>query len=405
MRGLEVIRLPIGDWTLNPYGPYVGCTDGADKWIDWFYDTAAKYNIKVLMDVHAMKGSQNGYDNSGHASDFKWITETNFTHWPIQAARWFGDWNHDTYSYNHINFQGFAWGLKVHEALLQRWGAHSAFYAFEPINEPQFNPLIQQLQDWYRQSRKLVQKYTANAWFVMHNAGNNDFMVWNSMFRDDDMDKVAIDVHHYQAFMNPPNFKTTQDSCDEYETSISAIVDQLKYPVWLGEWSLATDVCAHWLGGFNDANTHAQYKCSKIPCPYSYMENYSHDFNRTKDILGPFGDEQFVMQANIQNGMCTSDSTELFKFADIKTIARCALDTFDKHLAVQMIWTAHNEIEAKWDYVSAWDLGWINTTAIPENQTLGFNETTGQALWQNGSVVTRAWPRSNQTNPELDFIQ
>ena len=57
MRGLEVIRLPIGDWTLNPYGPYVGCTDGADKWIDWFYDTAAKYNIKVLMDVHAMKGS------------------------------------------------------------------------------------------------------------------------------------------------------------------------------------------------------------------------------------------------------------------------------------------------------------------------------------------------------------
>jgi len=65
MRGIEIIRLPIGDWTLNPYGPYVGCMDGSDKWIDWFYDTAAKYNIKVLMDVHAMKGSQNGYDNSG----------------------------------------------------------------------------------------------------------------------------------------------------------------------------------------------------------------------------------------------------------------------------------------------------------------------------------------------------
>jgi glucan 1,3-beta-glucosidase len=30
MRGIEIIRLPIGDWTLNPYGPYVGCMDGAD---------------------------------------------------------------------------------------------------------------------------------------------------------------------------------------------------------------------------------------------------------------------------------------------------------------------------------------------------------------------------------------
>ena len=70
--------------------------DGADKWIDWFYDTAAKYNIKVLMDVHAMKGSQNGYDNSGKASDYIWLGAENFTHWPQQAARWFGDYNHDT---------------------------------------------------------------------------------------------------------------------------------------------------------------------------------------------------------------------------------------------------------------------------------------------------------------------
>ena len=56
-RGVEIIRLPVGDWTLDPYGPYVGCMDGAAEKIDWFYDTCAKYNIKVLMDVHAMKDS------------------------------------------------------------------------------------------------------------------------------------------------------------------------------------------------------------------------------------------------------------------------------------------------------------------------------------------------------------
>ena len=30
-RGVEMVRLPIGDWTLNPYGPYVGCMDGAEQ--------------------------------------------------------------------------------------------------------------------------------------------------------------------------------------------------------------------------------------------------------------------------------------------------------------------------------------------------------------------------------------
>ena len=56
-KNIEIIRLPIGDWTLNPYGPYVGCMDGAADKIQWFLDTCDKYNIKVLMDVHAMKDS------------------------------------------------------------------------------------------------------------------------------------------------------------------------------------------------------------------------------------------------------------------------------------------------------------------------------------------------------------
>merc|ERR1712086_413543 len=90
-RGVEIIRLPVGDWTLDPYGPYVGCMDGAAEKIDWFYDTCAKYNIKVLMDVHAMKDSQNGYDNSGKQSNVKWLDADTFTHWPFQAANWYGD--------------------------------------------------------------------------------------------------------------------------------------------------------------------------------------------------------------------------------------------------------------------------------------------------------------------------
>ena len=29
-REVEILRLPIGDWIMQPYGPYEGCYDGAD---------------------------------------------------------------------------------------------------------------------------------------------------------------------------------------------------------------------------------------------------------------------------------------------------------------------------------------------------------------------------------------
>ena len=56
-KGVEIVRIPIGDWTLKPYGPYSGCMDGAADKIEWALDTFDKHGIKVLLDVHAVKGS------------------------------------------------------------------------------------------------------------------------------------------------------------------------------------------------------------------------------------------------------------------------------------------------------------------------------------------------------------
>lgn len=39
--------------------------DGAADKIEWAMDRFAAHGIKVLLDVHAVKGSQNGFDNSG----------------------------------------------------------------------------------------------------------------------------------------------------------------------------------------------------------------------------------------------------------------------------------------------------------------------------------------------------
>jgi hypothetical protein len=60
--------------------------------------------------------------------------------------------------------------------------------------------------------------------------------------------------------------------------------------VWVGEWALATDVCALWLGGFNDANTAAVFDCEYVDCPTPYLPaDTAVDLDRTADLLGPFG--------------------------------------------------------------------------------------------------------------------
>jgi glucan 1,3-beta-glucosidase len=133
-RGVEVVRIPIGDWTLTPYGPYVGCMDGAAEKIEWAMDEFAARGIKVLLDVHAIKDSQNGFDNSGQAMNLEWIDETHFKHWTVQNASWMGTYN--GYSYEWINQDNIEWALQNVRNLMAKWGNHPALYALEPVNEP-----------------------------------------------------------------------------------------------------------------------------------------------------------------------------------------------------------------------------------------------------------------------------
>jgi len=132
--------------------------------------------------------------------------------------------------------------------------------------------------------------------------------------------------------------------------------------VWVGEWALATDVCALWLGGFNDANTAAVFDCEYVKCPAPYLPaDTAVDLDRTAAINGPFGTakEDGFDHAFIRNGMCARDST-YFSDADMAVLGGCALRAFDDMVAGQFLWTFRNELEDKWNYVNAYDKGWLN---------------------------------------------
>lgn len=65
--------------------------DGALDYVDLLLDWASEYGLAVLIDIHAMKDSQNGFDKSGHTMGFSWTSSlttefgglTTFQHWPM----------------------------------------------------------------------------------------------------------------------------------------------------------------------------------------------------------------------------------------------------------------------------------------------------------------------------------
>ena len=124
--------------------------------------------------------------------------------------------------------------------------------------------------------------------------------------------------------------------------------------------SLATDVCALWLGGLNDSNTPPQFTCKRVECPYTYMPKpEGTDFNRTASILGPFSDNT---DSVIENGMCLTDS-DFFSEADVKSLGDCVSYIFDQNVQGQFLWNFRNELEPRWSYVEAFDRGWLNQYA------------------------------------------
>ena len=357
-REVEIIRVPIGDWTLKPYGPYVGCTDGAKEAVQWLLDTAAKYDIKVLLDVHAVKGSQNGYDNSGMSNRTIWSDENNFNHWDQALGEWMGTYDMDKQNciYVNYNWDNIAFAVDTIQGLLEEWGFHEALYAIEPVNEPWWCSDLGILKAFYKDVRALMRNYNPDLVFVFHDAFHFDANTWNDMFPDDDHENVVMDTHQYFAWWGAQD--DIGNYCDGYGGTMSQAFD-VKYDVWVGEWSLATDVCALWLGGFNDANTAAVDTCQRVECPRSYMPVNGVDFDRTNAKLGPFGESGAAWDhPTIQNGTCAIDSDK-FDDEQVMRLGQCTLDIFNWAVQGHFMWTVRNELEPRWNYIDSYDKGWI----------------------------------------------
>ncbi|KAH7520633.1 hypothetical protein FEM48_Zijuj08G0165600 [Ziziphus jujuba var. spinosa] len=146
--GINAVRIPVGWWIAkdpSPPKPYVG---GSLKALDNAFTWAEKYGIKVIVDLHAVQGSQNGNAHSSSRDGY---------------LEWGDSYIQDT--------------VDVIDFLAKRYGNNPSLAAIELMNEPVAPGVsLETLKKYYQAGYDAVRKYTSSKFNNMNAQQNIDYI-------------------------------------------------------------------------------------------------------------------------------------------------------------------------------------------------------------------------------------
>ncbi len=220
--GVNLIRIPIPFWAFIPTvsgEPYVttGYVDQLNKMLQWCYNR----NMYVMLDLHAMPGSQNGDQSSGHnTTDIEWYTQAN------QARS-------DTFLKNVLD-----WATTSNYS--------SIINSIGPVNEPRIvddnwaldQNRFQIAQAYYERSYATCLKY--NMPMLFHNGFapgtvQDKMNLWKPFVTGKDPNMLIYEDHPY-----PGWFQTPEPGADAIQTSVceyGAASNSFGVPIVMGEFS------------------------------------------------------------------------------------------------------------------------------------------------------------------------
>ncbi len=199
---IRLIRLPVGYWDFQ------GSEGITTAKVDWAMKMAEKYGLKVLLDFHGAKGSQNGYEHSGKQGKVGW-------------------WSHRQAA------------LEALERIAKRYRGNKALWGIELLNEPRVGFWRHfSLVRFYRIAYICVQKQLRpGAWIVFHDAFHP--LLLAGALRNRRKNPVAIDIHWYGI---PTRISggwklATYTRVQRLVTGLMLRFVRLWHPVIVGEWS------------------------------------------------------------------------------------------------------------------------------------------------------------------------
>ncbi|KII94290.1 glycoside hydrolase family 5 protein [Plicaturopsis crispa FD-325 SS-3] len=224
--GLNHVRLPVGYWAfeVGPGEPYVqGQLPYLQKAVNW----ASNHGLKVIIDLHGVPGSQNGFDNSGHRISF---------------PQW------------HTNATNVARSNEVIKRIVSMFGSQVETVAtIAPLNEPAgydgdavLKTVKQYWLDSYGNIRNPPGGGSSNTVELIHDAFQ-PLSYWKG-WETSGFEGVAMDTHIYQIFSDDAEHMSYQQ---HIQTACGTQGDLSSFDLWVivGEWTSAANDCAKYLNG------------------------------------------------------------------------------------------------------------------------------------------------------------
>jgi glucan 1,3-beta-glucosidase len=242
--GINAVRIPLGHWIFGPpypwhpvYGsnpqPFVtGGIEVLDRAMEW----AAETGLRVVLDLHAAPGCQNGFDNGGMLGVCDWHTR-------------------DEYQAHSVD---------VLERLAARYCSSPALYGIQMLNEPRWDVPTALLKSWYLKAYHAIRKYCDPAQVaVIFHDGFRSHREYLGFLQPPEFRNVLFDVHRYQCFeradldLDMPGHLHKAGVL--WRNEADEIQRELGLPAIAGEWSLGLDLrtVSLWAEGpFNHALEH-----------------------------------------------------------------------------------------------------------------------------------------------------
>ncbi|KAH8657940.1 glycoside hydrolase superfamily [Xylariales sp. PMI_506] len=230
--GLDHVRIPFSYWAVRTYEG-----DSYVEGVSWRYllrgiEWARKYGLRVNLDLHALPGSQNGWNHSGRQGKVDWLVGADGA---LNAQR----------------------SLDIHNQLSTFFGQDRyknvvAFYGL--ANEPGQSIPVDALANWTATAYEIVRGNGVEAPQIFSESMKG-LSAWAGELTGYG-DSLVIDVHEYTVFdpylIGLKHGAKMSFACDTYGTTLTASMaggSKGFGPTMVGEWSQADTDCERYLNG------------------------------------------------------------------------------------------------------------------------------------------------------------
>ncbi|KAH7290562.1 hypothetical protein KP509_30G053800 [Ceratopteris richardii] len=214
--GINGVRIPVGYWIASDPHPPKPFVPGSLQALDNAFLWAENNDMKIIIDLHAVPGSQNGQEHSASIDGVsQWATGRN------------------DYGKSYIDLT-----LEVIEFLASRYSGRQGLYGIELLNEPMIHYVpIDTLKSYYRKGYEIMRRYSAETYVLISPLVGGDpgdlLDLGNEFFNS------IIDLHYYNVFGDTFSNMTVQQNVDYVSVNRHQEITRLNQRgEWTNEWAV-----------------------------------------------------------------------------------------------------------------------------------------------------------------------